>query len=122
MVRLPPGVARSMLAVAVVLQVAVLYWPAPPGAGAGLLPGGDKAVHLLVFAAVAVTGRLARVPVPLLAGLLVAHAGVSELVQHVALPGRSGDARDLLADVVGVLAGLLVPLGGAARDRAGAAR
>lgn len=119
-----PGVlpARALLAAAVVVQLAVLYWPGPVDAGGALVPGADKIVHLLVFAAVAVTGRLARVPLPLLAGLLVGHAVVSELVQHHLLARRTGDVWDVLADVAGALAGLVTPLPGRARDEVGAAR
>lgn len=102
---------RWPLALAVVVQVLVLYWP-----DAGDLdgpPGLDKLVHAAVFAAVAATGRLAGVPLPLLAGALVAHAVVSETVQHLLLTGRSGDGWDVAADLVGTLAGLVLarPLG-----------
>ena len=106
------AVARWALAAAVLVQLVVLYAPRAPSTGGA--PGVDKAVHLLVFAAVAVTGRAAGVRLPLLVGLLLAHAVVSEAVQHWLLPGRSGDWRDAVADaagvLVGVLAGALLPV------------
>ena len=120
--RFRPLPARALLAAAVAVQLAVLYWPSPVDTGATLVPGADKVVHLLVFAAVALAGRLARVPLPLLAVLLVGHAVVSELVQHHMLSRRSGDPWDLAADVAGVLAGLAAPLRRRARDRADLAR
>ena len=43
-----------------------------------------------------------------LAALVFAvHAPLSEIVQHVVLPGRSGDVWDAVVDVVGVGLGVL---------------
>ena len=85
-----------------VLQLTVLYLPTAPG-GPDLFPHADKLVHLLVFAApvlVAGLGRWTWWPVVAVACLV--HAPVSEIVQHLLLPSRSGDPRDVVADVVGV--------------------
>lgn len=102
---------RLLLALAVCVQLAVLYAPDPPAGmdAVAMLPGADKLVHALVFGAVAVTGRLAGVPVRWLAAGLVAHAGVSELVQHALLPQRAGDPSDVLADLAGTALGLVLP-------------
>jgi len=112
---------RVALAVTVVVQLVVLYWPDPGGPEG--VPHLDKAVHLLVFGAVALTGRLAGLPARLLAVLLAAHAVVSELVQHAFLPGRSGDVLDVAADLAGAAVGLLLAralLGARATRLAGA--
>ncbi len=98
------GPWRGVLVGAVLVQVAVLYWPRPPDVGGGV-PGLDLVVHLVVFGAVALAGRRAGLPaVPLLV-VLGAHAVLSELVQAYLLPERTGDWRDVVADVMGVAAG-----------------
>jgi len=96
--------ARAVFAGAVVVNLVLLYWPRSVGVGGGL-PHLDKAVHLLVFAAVAWSGLQAKVPASWLLPLLALHAGASELVQARLLPGRSGDGADVVADLVGILAG-----------------
>jgi hypothetical protein len=113
---------RVLLGCAVVVQLVALYWPRQVGDGG--VPGTDKVVHAALFAAVALTGRFAGVPVRWLVGLLVGHAVVSELVQALLLPVRSGDPWDVLADVVGVAVGLLAARAAGARacDRAASAR
>jgi len=88
---------------AVVANLVLLYLPRPDG-GSGL-PHVDKVVHLLAFAAVAWSGLRARVPASWLLPVLALHAGVSELVQDLLIPGRSGDVADVAADLVGILAG-----------------
>lgn len=98
---------RALLALAVLVQLVVLYLPSPPSTGAP--EGLDKLVHAAVFFAPALLGVLAGLR-PLWLGLvLAAHAVVSELVQHGLLPARSGDVWDAVADVVGV--GLGIGLG-----------
>lgn len=98
--------ARVAFAVAVGVNLVAVY--APSAAGAGLFPHADKVAHLLVFAAVAATGVPAGVPIRWLAGLLVAHAVLSEIVQAVWLTQRSGDPGDVVADLVGIGLGLVV--------------
>jgi hypothetical protein len=89
---------------AVLINLIVVYWPSTPGTAG--VPHVDKVVHLVVFALVAWTGRRAGVPWRLLAVALVVHAVTSEIVQGALLSGRSGDPWDVLADVIGVAAGL----------------
>lgn len=97
---------RWAFGLSVAVQLAVLYWP-DAGTAAGV-PGLDKVAHLAVFGAVAVTGVLAGLPPRWLAAVLLAHAVVSEIVQRSVLPGRSGDAWDVVADAAGVVLGLAV--------------
>jgi hypothetical protein len=104
-----PGVRppwRAVLALAVLVQLVVLYDPTQPSVG-GLasVPGLDKLAHAAVFALVMAAGRLARLPrLPLLA-LTVVQAPVSEVVQALLLPQRSGDPFDVMADLAGCLLG-----------------
>lgn len=102
--------ARLLFAAVVVVHVAVLYLPDPPSVGVTTVPYGDVLVHVLVFAAVVWTGRLAQLPVGLLVVLLVVHAVLSETVQHALLPGRGGELSDVVADLAGVVLGLLLPV------------
>lgn len=95
--------ARVLFVGAVVANLVLLYLPRPDG-GSGP-PHVDKAVHLLAFAAVAWSGLRARVPASWLLPVLALHAGVSEVVQDLLIPGRSGDGADVVADLVGILAG-----------------
>ena len=110
------GVAvRAALALAVLLQLAVLY--APSGTAAQPFVHSDKVVHVLVFAvpvalAVVVTRRPGWV-----AGVFLAHAVVSEVVQGTLLPLRAGDPLDALADAVGVGLGVLLGLAALSRPR-----
>lgn len=86
------------------LLVSLVVLFAPSGGGSGP-PGSDKVVHLLLFAALAATARWcfgALLPVLV---AVAAYAPVSELVQALLLPGRSGDPLDVVADLVGVALG-----------------
>jgi VanZ family protein len=88
-------------ALSVVVHLAVLYWPVVTVAGP--FSWTDKAVHVLVFALPTyVVGRLVGRPL-WVAPAFAAHALVSELAQHLFLPGRSGDPWDVVADLVGVV-------------------
>lgn len=92
----------SLLAVAV--HLFGLYWPGSPDSTGFGFPGADKIAHVLLFAVpVWLLGRLTG-RVWLVAGIFVAHAVASELIQHQFLPNRSGDPFDLVADLVGVAA------------------
>ena len=76
------------------------------------MPGADKLVHAGLFLLLALTARVrfgdaARV---LVAVLL--YAALSEVVQAVLLPRRSGDPLDLLADAAGAVVGWQLPAGG----------
>ncbi|WP_377643762.1 VanZ family protein [Oryzobacter terrae] len=102
----PSRATRASLALAVLVQLVVLY--APAGTTPAPFPHADKAVHVAVFLvpaalAVLVTGRPAVV-----SALFVAHAVVSEVVQATLLPLRAGDPLDAVADTVGVGLGVLV--------------
>lgn len=99
---------RLFFAAAIALQLLALYLPQAPTTGGVSVPGADKAVHVLIFAVVMLTGVLAHVPVRWLALVLAAHAVLSELVQHVLLPDRSGDPLDAVADLAGIALGWYV--------------
>ena len=98
------ALARGAFAVVVLVSLAVLF--APAGDLPGAPPGVDKVVHLVLFMALAVTGRWAGVRALLLGGLLVAYGAVSEVLQAVTPLERSGSVTDLLADAIGVALGL----------------
>ncbi len=68
-------------------------------------PWADEAVHLLVFAVLAVTGLRCPVPARTLLVTLAGYAVASELVQALLPIDRSGTVRDVLVDVVGVALG-----------------
>jgi hypothetical protein len=95
--------SRGAFAVAVLVSLAVLFAPAQdvPFAPFGV----DKLIHGSLFAALALTGRWAGVGRAVLAPVLVLYAAVSEVVQGMI--GRDATVGDLLADVVGVLVGLV---------------
>lgn len=95
-----------------------LYWPRVEIEG--LPQDSDKLAHALLFGLPAVAAALVlRRPAWLLAPLAV-HAPVSEWLQASVLPHRSGDVRDALADLAGVLVGAVV--GQALRRRRARAR
>jgi hypothetical protein len=98
------ALARGTFAVVVLISLAVLF--APESDVPAAPPGVDKAVHLLLFAALAVSGRWAGIGWRVLSSLLVLYAAVSEVLQGVTPLGRSASVADWLADVVGVLLGL----------------
>ncbi|RFU18797.1 VanZ family protein [Geodermatophilus marinus] len=100
------ALSRGVFAVAVLVSLAVLFAPGSDVPAAP--PYTDTLVHVLLFAALAVTGRWAGVrATPLLAGLVLYAAG-SEVVQALAPLDRSGSVADWLADVVGALGGWLL--------------
>ncbi|NEK57584.1 VanZ family protein [Geodermatophilus sabuli] len=100
------ALARGAFAVAVLVSLAVLF---APGDGVPSAPPGvDKVVHLALFAALAVTGLWAGVRPAVLAALLVLYAAGSEVVQALTPLERAGSVADWAADVVGVVAGLLL--------------
>jgi hypothetical protein len=99
------ALARGVFAVAVLVSLAVLFAPADDVPASP--PGVDKLVHLLLFAALAASGRWAGARAGVLGGLLVVYAALSEVVQGLSALERSASAADWVADVVGVAAGLL---------------
>lgn len=102
------GLRRAVLAVAVVVHLVVLYAPSAPAVGGPSLT--DEVVHVVVFAVVAWAARGAGLPLAGVVLALLAHAVVSELVQHALLAGRTGDPSDVVADAVGVAVGVVVPV------------
>ena len=98
--------SRGAFAVAVLVSIAVLF---APGDDVPLAPPGvDKVIHLVLFASLALTGRWAGVRQGVLATLLVGYAAVSEVLQDLTPLDRSASVADWIADVVGVLLGLLL--------------
>jgi VanZ family protein len=98
--------SRGVFAVTVLVSLAVLF--APAGDVPTVPPGVDKLVHLVLFGALAFSGRWAGLPRAPLAALLVLYAAVSELVQGLPVLDRSASVADWVADVAGVLLGLLL--------------
>jgi VanZ family protein len=98
-----PGTLRVLALLAAVVQLVVLYAPRTPGIP--LFPGADKLIHLLVFAVPVLLCLLAGLPPRLVVVGFAVHAGLSEVIQGLVLPDRSADARDVVADLVGVLVG-----------------
>jgi hypothetical protein len=97
------SLSRGAFALAVLVSLAVLFAPASDVPSTP--PGVDKLVHATVFAALALSGRWAGLARGVLVPLLVLYAAASEVIQG--LIGRDAAVGDLLADVVGVLLGLL---------------
>ena len=101
-----PAGRRAWFALAVAVHLAVLYSPASPHEPRAIPI--DKLVHLAIFGGVLVAGVLAGVRARPLAALLLVHAPVSELVQHLFLAHRDGSVGDAVADACGVLLGALL--------------
>jgi VanZ family protein len=100
--------ARTVLAVAAVaLQMVVLYAPSGPDMGDVGLPV-DKVVHVAVFALATWALAAAGMSPGWSVALMAAHAPISELVQHLVLPDRSGDPADVVADLLGVALGAVL--------------
>jgi len=99
---------RLAFGLLLVAQLIILYVPIAPG---GLeIPWVDKVIHLLIFGAPAVAALMMGLRPRWVLGILAAHAPISELVQHVALPHRGGDVFDVMADLTGVVLGGLAYL------------
>lgn len=94
------GGKGGLFAAAVLVHLVVVYAPQAPGAPSALPV--DKVVHVLVFALVVATGRWAGLPAWVLIPSVAAHAPISEIVQSLWLPNRSGDLWDVVADLTGV--------------------
>jgi hypothetical protein len=96
--------ARGTFAVVVLVSLAVLF--APGSEVPATPPGVDKIVHLLLFTALAVSGRWAGLGFRVLGSVLVLYAGISEVIQGVAPLHRDASVGDWLADSIGALLGL----------------
>lgn len=99
-------VSRGALVLAVLVSLVVLFVPGDGVPGAP--PGVDKLVHAGLFAALALCGRWAGARPRVLAAWLAGYGALSEVVQAVAPLERSGSVADWLADLAGLLLGLLV--------------
>ena len=95
--------SRGVFAVVVLVSLAVLFAPSSDVPAAP--PGVDKIVHASLFLALALSGRWAGIGRGVLAGALVPYGAVSEVVQGMI--GRDAAVGDLVADVSGVLLGLV---------------
>ncbi len=89
----------------------MLFVPRAPTPGPDL-PGLDKAVHVVVFAVLALAAcrRFGRRTTVALA--LSGYAIGSEVVQAALLRGRSGDVLDVVADLVGATLGWVIAKNG----------
>ena len=99
--------------VVALLSLVVLFAPTAPAGPVGVV-GVDKVVHGALFAALACTARWqfgGRLRVFL---LVAGYALLSELIQALILPGRSGDPYDAVADLCGATLGWLLAVN---RDR-----
>ncbi|MFC6670560.1 hypothetical protein [Marinobacterium aestuariivivens] len=79
-----------------------LFRTAPPP---DLFQQSDKALHLMAFAALTLTGRaaLARLPAAAFWSLFLVLGPIAELAQHWLQPVRTFSLADALANLTGVL-------------------
>ncbi len=112
-----PGRWRlQVLAVmAVVVHLAALYWPRVDLQGPVVWT--DKVVHVLLFGVPTLLVLRAWRSPWWVVGLLALHGPLSEVAQHVWLPNRSGDMGDAVADLGGVVCGVLLAVVGRRRRR-----
>ena len=105
--------ARGWRALLVVLLAATAWLALTPLPPRAIDLGWDKLNHAGAFAALAVAGWFSvpqrRGRWPMMAGLL-GYGGLIELAQRF-VPGRSGEWADLLADALGIVAGVLIASG-----------
>ena len=101
------GPARGTFAAVMLVSLGVLFTPAS-GVPVIDLPGVDKVVHAVLFLCLAVSGRWAGGGRGPLGSVLVVYAAVSEVVQGLAGLGRTASVGDWLADVAGLLLGLVL--------------
>jgi VanZ family protein len=95
-----------LLGIAVLVQLVVLYSPSSPGEQP--FPHSDKVVHLLVFLVPVTVALLAGAARWLVVVAFGAHAVVSEVIQALLLPTRSGNVADAVVDLVGVALGVVL--------------
>jgi hypothetical protein len=100
------ALSRGVFALTVLVSLAVLFAPGADVPSAP--PGVDKLVHGTLFAALALTGRWAGVGRGVLTTLLVLYAAGSEFLQGIPALERDASVGDWVADVGGVLIGLLL--------------
>lgn len=98
----PHALSSLGFAVTFAVSLLALFLPEVPGGGVEV-PGLDKAVHAVLFAALSAASawRFGRRRAVL--GGLTSYAVSSELIQAVAVPSRGGDPFDVVADLAGVV-------------------
>lgn len=92
--------------------------------GLGAFPGLDKAIHFAMFTLFAfmslwgyrntlAEGDKRRLSLAVLAMIAigVAYGGLTELIQHLWIEGRSGSPFDLIADAAGTVVGTTIYIG-----------
>ena len=91
-----------------ITAMAVLFLAIAPTSTPLPTTGWDKSNHIIAFAVLAYLGRQAFLQnaFKIIIGL-IAYGGLIELMQTFT-PTRSGEWQDLLADVVGIFAGLFL--------------
>ena len=99
---------RWSFGVALAVQLIAVY--SPQGLAGPGITGLDKVVHASIFFAPALALLMMGIRARWALGILAVHAPTSELIQHFALPHRSGDVFDAIADLCGVLLGALAYL------------
>jgi VanZ family protein len=97
----------GLAALALGMQIAVLYAPRAPAVDSGGIPV-DKLVHVAAFALPTAALIAAGVPRGWVLGLMAVHAPLSEMLQGQFLADRSAEGADIVADLVGVALGALV--------------
>ena len=89
------------LAAAVLLSGWAFFSPDPPGPDTGI-PAGDKLAHLVIFAALTALSLWCGVAVRRTLLLVALYAVATEVVQGLAVSGRSASVLDLVADAAGI--------------------
>lgn len=95
---------RATGAVLLVAALVWQFWSLYLAVGVGPPPfvHADKVVHVALFAVPTLVAPLAGVRWQIAAAVMAVHAPISEVIQHLWLPGRTGDPWDVVADLVGV--------------------
>ena len=83
------------------ISLVLLFLPGPAVPSGP--PGSDKVVHVLLFAALATTSLIARIPWWATLVWLTGYAAASEVLQATLPINRSGDVGDWVADVAGAV-------------------
>jgi hypothetical protein len=98
----PRSTPRLALLVGVWLLSALVFFT-PEVDGPGLdLPGADKVVHVVVFAALTAAAGWCYGVRPAVVACLAGYGLAVEAVQGLLVPGRSASLLDVLADLVGI--------------------
>lgn len=97
---------RAAAIVVVGAHLLALYWPRIEVTGP--VSWSDKVAHVVLFGMPVVMLGSVLERAGAVMGVFAIHAPVSELIQSAVLPGRSGDLRDMLADLAGVALGAAV--------------